>query len=153
MGQNLQCWRTSSTPAGQEKGQTQAQMGRSLHHRPSPDRRSIPSAKRIGQPTRAEPMERSLPPKILCLAPDSEFVSFLRPHFLFQLSFVSLFSPHLFIKPLRADLRIVRTHLTCYSHSLYLGASLTEAYLYRLYAQHMCQTSACTFYSPLYASI
>ena len=52
-----------------------------------------------------------------------------------------------------AYLRIVRTHLMCYPHSLYLGASLTEAYLYGLHAQHMCQTSTCTFYSPLYASI
>ena len=57
-------------------------MGRFLHHRPSSDRRSIPSAKRIGQPTRAKPMERSPPPKIR-LAPDSVFVSFLYPFFIF----------------------------------------------------------------------
>ena len=31
-GQDLQRWRTSSTPAGQEKGQAQAQMGRCLHY-------------------------------------------------------------------------------------------------------------------------
>ena len=31
-GQDLQRWRTRSTPAGEEKGQTQAQMGGSLHN-------------------------------------------------------------------------------------------------------------------------
>ena len=45
-------------------------------------------------------MERSPPPKILRLAPDSEFVSSLRPHFILQLSFVSLFHPTFFIKAL-----------------------------------------------------
>ena len=57
-------------------------MGGPLHHRPSTDRRSVPSARRIGQPTRAEPMECSTPTKVLRLAPDSVFVSFLCP-FLF----------------------------------------------------------------------
>ena len=47
----------------------------------------------------------------------------------------------------------VRTHLTRYPRSLYLGASLTEAYLYGPHAQDVRHTSACIFYSPLYASI
>ena len=58
-------------------------MGGPLHHRPSTDRRSVPSARRIGQPTRAEPMECSTPTKVLRLAPDSVFVSFLCPLFIF----------------------------------------------------------------------
>ena len=70
-------------PAGQEKGQTKAQMGGSLHNRSNTDWWSVPSAKCIGQPTRAEPMERSTPTKILRLAPDSVFVSFLCPLFIF----------------------------------------------------------------------
>ena len=37
-------------------------------------------------------MERNQTPKILRLAPDSEFVSFPRPHFILQLPFVSLLS-------------------------------------------------------------
>ena len=73
---------------------------------------------------------------------------------IFSLSLFSLlFPPSFSASLLRVDLRFVRTHLMCYSHSLYLGASLTKAYLYGLHAQHMCHTSACTFYSPLYASI
>src|SRR3954466_4195562 len=36
-------------------------------------------ARCVGQPTRAEPMERHTSPKILCLASNSEFVSFLCP--------------------------------------------------------------------------
>ena len=74
---------------------------------------------------------------------------------IFSLSLFSLlFPPSFSTSLLRADLRFVRTHSMCYSHSLYLGASLTEAYLYGLHAQHMCQTSACTpFFSPLYSSI
>ena len=91
--QKLQHWRISSRTTGQEKGQAQAQMGGPLHYRSSPDRRSVPSTKCIGQPTRAEPMERNPSPKILRLAPDSEFVSFLRPPFIFSLSFVPLFFP------------------------------------------------------------
>ena len=47
-GQNLQRWRISSTPAGQERGQAEAQVGRSLHNRPSPDWWSVPSSKCIG---------------------------------------------------------------------------------------------------------
>src|SRR3954468_16460366 len=54
-------------------------MGRSLHNRPSPHWWSVPPARCVGQPTRAEPMERHTSPKILCLAPNSEFVSFLCP--------------------------------------------------------------------------
>ena len=80
-------------PAGQEKGQTKAQMGGSLHNRPSTDWRSVPSAKRIGQPTQAEPMERSTPTKILRLAPDFVFVSFLCPPFYFFTLAVWHFSP------------------------------------------------------------
>ena len=72
----------------------------------------------------------------------------------FSLSLFSLlFPPSFSTNLLRANLRFVRTHSMCYSHSLYLGASLTEAYLYGLHAQHMRQTSTCTFSSPLYASI
>ena len=64
----------------------------------------------------------------------------------FSLSlFALLFPPSSSTKLLRANLRFVRTHSMCYSHSLYLGASLTEAYLYGLHAQYMCHTSACTF--------
>ena len=74
-------------------------MGGSLHNRPSTDWWSVPSAKRIGQPTRAEPMERSTPTKILRLAPDSVFVSFLYPFFLFFhiscLAFLSFSLPFL----------------------------------------------------------
>ena len=58
-------------------------MGGSLYNRPSTDWWSVPSAKRIGQPTRAEPMECSTPTKILRLASDSVFVSFLCPFFIF----------------------------------------------------------------------
>ena len=147
-GQKLQCWRISSTPAGQEKGQTQAQIGGSLRNRPSPDWWSVPSVKCIRQPTRAEPMERSTPTKILRLAPDSVFVSFLCPFFITYFKLlpgISLLLPPFFSQAFGGLLRIVRTHLMCYSHSLYLGASLTEAYLYGLHAQHMCHTSACTF--------
>src|SRR3954469_20769054 len=65
-------------------------MGRSIHNRPSPNWWSVPPARCVGQPTRAEPMERSPSPKILCLAPDSVFVSFLCPFFTFS---VLHFSP------------------------------------------------------------
>ena len=93
-GQKLQCWRISSMPAGQEKGQTQAQVGRSVHNWPSPAWRSIPPARCIGQPTRAESMERSPSPRILCLAPDSVFVSFLRPFFIYTVCLTFLpFTP------------------------------------------------------------
>ena len=88
-----QCTNEPLTASEKEKGQTQAQMGRSLHHRPSPDRRGIPSVKRIGQPTRAEPMERSPSPKILRLTPDSEYVSLPRPPFYI---FYCLLSPSFF---------------------------------------------------------
>ena len=107
MGQKLQRWRISSTPVGQEKGQTQAQLGGSLHNRPSPDWWSKPSAKCIGQPTRAEPMECSTPTKILRLAPDSVFVSFLchLPFFNLAAWYFSPPSSLLSPKPLGACLR------------------------------------------------
>ena len=73
------------------------------------------------------------------LLPPSTFHVFLLS--LFSL----LFPPSFSTNPLRADLRFVRTYSMCYSHSLYLGASLTDAYFYGLHAQHMCHTSACTF--------
>ena len=47
----------------------------------------------------------------------------------------------------------VRTHLTRYPRSLYLGASLSKAYIHGLHAQNMCDTSTWTFYAPSYASI
>ena len=68
-------------------------MGGSLHNRPSTDWWSVPSAKRIGQPTRAEPMERNTPMTILRLAPYSVFVSFLCPLFLFLLLFFHISCP------------------------------------------------------------
>ena len=47
----------------------------------------------------------------------------------FSLSLFSLlFPPSFSTNLLRANMRFVRTHSMCYSHSLYLGASLTEAY-------------------------
>ena len=145
-GQNLQCWRISSMPAGQEKGQTQTQMGRSLHNRPSTDWWSVPSTKRIGQPTRAEPMERSTPTKILHLAPDFVFVSFLCPlFFIFFTLAVWHFSPSLYLfspKPLGACMCIVRTYLTRHPRSSYLGASLSEVYINGPHAQNMRYTSA-----------
>ena len=98
-------------------------------------------------------MERSPSKKILRLAPDSVFVSFVYSFFYILVVLYFSPSPSFFLKSLKARLRTVRTHLTRYPRSVYLGASLTEAYLYGLYAQHMCHTSACTFYSPLYASI
>ena len=116
-------------------------MGGSLHNRPSPDWWSVPSAKRIGQPTRAEPMERSTPTKILRLAPDSVFVSFLCPFFyLFQISYLVFlsFSPLFSPKPLGACLRVVRTYLTRHPRSLYLGASLSEVYINGPHAQNIC---------------
>src|SRR4051812_18053150 len=58
-------------------------MGRSIHNRPSPNWWSVPPARCVGQPTRAKPMERNTSPKILRLAPDSVFVSFLCPLFTF----------------------------------------------------------------------
>ena len=64
-------------------------MGRSIHNRPSPDWWGVPPARYIEQPTRAEPVECHPSPKILCLAPDSVFVSFLCPFFAF-LSYISL---------------------------------------------------------------
>src|SRR3954471_5746603 len=65
-------------------------MGRSIHNRPSPNWWSVPPARCVGQPTRAEPMERHPSLKILCLAPDSVFVSFLCPFFtFFCLTFLS----------------------------------------------------------------
>src|SRR3954468_13957940 len=65
-------------------------MGRSIHNRPSPNWWSVPPARCVGQPTRAEPMERHTSLKILCLAPDSVFVSFLCPLFTFIPSFLIL---------------------------------------------------------------
>ena len=70
-------------------------MGRSIHNRPSPDWWGVPPARCGGQPTRAEPVERHPSPKILCLAPDSVFVSFLCPFFAFFLSYISLLLPFL----------------------------------------------------------
>src|SRR3954468_1597045 len=58
-------------------------MGRSIHNRPSPNRWGVPPARCFGQLTRAEPMEHNTSPKILRLAPDSVFVSFLCPLFTF----------------------------------------------------------------------
>src|SRR3954467_9705433 len=98
-------------------------------------------------------MERSPTPKILRLAPNSVFVSFLCPFFIHCLSYISLLLPFFSLTTLRAHLCLVCTQLTRYPRSLYPGASLIEAYSYGLHARHMCYTSACTFYSPLYASI
>ena len=145
-GQDLQHWRTSSTPAGQEKGQTKAQMGGSLHNRPSTDWWSVPSAKRIGQPTRAEPMERSPSLKILCLAPDSVFVSFLCPFFayFFYISLLPLFS-FISLKGSSSDapLALIKPG-GFFNRSLFIRASRpTHASNFRMYL----------FSSPLYASI
>src|SRR3954471_13645984 len=122
-------------------------MGRTIHNRPSPNWWSVPPARRVGQPTRAEPMERNTSPKILRLAPDSVFVSFLCP--LFTFIHFSFLCP-----PLFAFLALKGY----FSDALFallknLGASLTEACLYGFRTQRMRQTSACTFSSPLYASI
>ena len=46
-------------------------------------------------------------------------------------------SPSFFLKAFEGRYAHCSHTLTCYSHSLYLGASLTEAYLYGLHAQHM----------------
>src|SRR3954462_1371213 len=104
-------------------------MGRSIHNRPSPNWWSVPPARCVGQPTRAEPMERHTSPKILCLAPNSEFVSFLCPflHIFFCFYFVS--SHSFLFQPLKAH------HVTRYQRSLNLGASLPEAYFYGFHAQ------------------
>ena len=70
-------------------------------------------------------MERGQTPKILCLAPNSFFVSFsLLFHYfssLFDLSFFSL-KAFVWLKPCTHDVHILK-----YVRPLYLGAS-TEAY-------------------------
>ena len=116
-------------------------MGGALHNRPSTDRRSVPFAKRIGQPTRAEPMECSTPTKVLRLAPDSVFVSIPRPFVLFfvfifgSLGFCSFSLPLFSHKPLGAHMCNIRTHPTRYLRSQYLGASLPRS-LYKTGLMH-----------------
>ena len=56
-----------------------ARVGYPMHLADGTLHQSVPCAKRIRQPTRAEPMEHSTPTKILRLAPDFVFVSFLCP--------------------------------------------------------------------------
>ena len=82
-------------PAGEEKVQARAQMGRSLHYWPSSDWWSVPSAGCIGQSTRAKPMERSQTPKVLRLVPDSMFVSL--PPSIFYISVICLLSLSFFL--------------------------------------------------------
>ena len=74
-------------------------------------------------------MERGQTPKILCLAPDSLFVSFIPLvsiiYFpLFTFSFLSLKSSCV-AKPYTFD-----AHILKYVRQLYLGASCIEAYYY-----------------------
>ena len=79
-------------------------------------------------------MERSGSPKILRLASDSVFVSFLSPFVLLFIfifigspGFCSFSLPLFSNKPLGACLCIVRTYPTRYLRSQYLGASLPRS--------------------------
>ena len=142
-------------PDGEEKVQAQAQMGRSLHYWPSSDRWSVPSAGCIEWATWAEPMERSQAPKILRLAPDSMFVSFLCPFFAYTLSVFFLFLPFILSQGLQGPTCASLAHYRRANRAHYTWGLLTQKlnYLSGLLAPHMCYSSACTFSSPLYASI
>ena len=75
-------------------------------------------------------MERGQTPKILCLAPNSLFVSL---SLLFPLFFYFFLSFRFFFFSLKAFVRLNRTpttHTILYVCQLYLGASCTEAYYY-----------------------
>ena len=102
-----------------KKGQTKAQMGGSPHKQPSPDWWSVPSAKRIGQPTRVEPMERNPPPKILRLAPDLEFVSFLCPFFAYTLSIFFIFLSFILSQGLQGPTCASLSHYRCANRAHY----------------------------------
>ena len=101
-------------------------------------------------------MERGQTPKILCLAPNSLFVSFslLFPLFLF---------PSLFAFPffsLKAFVRLNHAPTTYTSSNMYvhytwglLVQKLIIIIFQALSSPHMCLFLVCTFSSPLYASI
>ena len=100
-------------------------------------------------------MERSQAPKILRLAPDSMFVSFLCPFFAYTLSVLFLFLPFILSQGLQGPTCASLAHYRCANRAHYTWGLLTQKlnYLSGIHAPHMCYSSACTFYSPLYASI
>ena len=100
-------------------------------------------------------MERSQTPKILRLAPDSMFVSFLCPFFAYTLSIFFSFFLFILSQGLQGPTCVSLAHHRHANRAHYTWGLLTQKlnYLSGLHAPHMCYSSACTFSSPLYASI
>ena len=147
-------------PTREEKGQAQAQMGRSLHYWQSSDRWSVPSARCIGQLTRAKPMERNQIPKILRLVPDSVFVSL--PPSIFYIYLLSVFSffisffPSFFLQGLQRLKCILTTQSWRASRAHYTWGLLIQKLNITIF-RALCPTHVLLFhmylFSPLYASI
>ena len=100
-------------------------------------------------------MERSQAPKILRLVPDSMFVFFLCPFFAYTLSIFFLFLSFILSQGLQGPTCASLAHYRRANRAHYTWGLLTEKLncLSGLHALHMCYSSACTFSSPLYASI
>ena len=101
-------------------------------------------------------MGRGQAPKILRLAPDSMFVPLLSPFFAYTLSLLFFFlSFFYFSLGLQGPTCASLAHFRCASRAHHTWGLLSQKlnYLSGLHAPHMCYSSACTFSSPLYASI
>ena len=88
-------------------------------------------------------MQRGQAPKILRLAPDSMFVSFLCPFFAYTLSVFFLFLSFILSQGLQGPTCASLAHYTCANRAHYTWGLLTQKlnYLSGLHAQHMCHTS------------
>ena len=129
-------------------------MGGPLHNRRSSHRRSVPSSWGIRKSPRAEPLERGQTLKVLCLVPNSLWVSFS--------PIVSItFSPFYTILLFALKLSFGSTEICWRTHSYICTPIIPGGFFNRslliLFSEHQAHHTYAffpyVFSSPLYASI